>query len=67
VEGLEGTGDQFIVGVQCHPERTESTPAEFERLFAAFVEAAAKRGVTSGSQAMGVTSGFGATGETSGS
>jgi putative glutamine amidotransferase len=49
VEGLEGTGDQFILGVQCHPERTESTPAEFERLFAAFVEAAATRGVTSGS------------------
>jgi putative glutamine amidotransferase len=49
VEGLEGTDDQFIVGVQCHPERTESTPAEFERLFAAFVEAAATRGVTSGS------------------
>jgi len=41
VEGLEGTGEQFVVGVQCHPERTESTPAEFEKLFAAFVQAAA--------------------------
>ena len=30
----------FVVGVQCHPERTESTPPEFDRLFAAFVEAA---------------------------
>lgn len=39
VEGLEGTGTRFIVGVQCHPERTESTPDAFERLFAAFVEA----------------------------
>jgi putative glutamine amidotransferase len=31
--------DRFLVGVQCHPERTDSTPEEFERLFAAFVEA----------------------------
>lgn len=45
VEGLEGSGDRFVVGVQCHPERTESTPKEFERLFAAFVEAAANAGV----------------------
>lgn len=43
VEGLEVDGDRFVVGVQCHPERTESTPEEFERLFAAFVEAARKR------------------------
>jgi putative glutamine amidotransferase len=42
VEGLEGPGDRFVVGVQCHPERTESTPEEFERLFAAFVAAAAE-------------------------
>jgi putative glutamine amidotransferase len=41
VEGLEGDGDRFLVGVQCHPERVESTPQEFERLFAAFVRAAA--------------------------
>jgi putative glutamine amidotransferase len=41
VEGLEGTAEQFVVGVQCHPERTESTPPAFERLFAAFVRAAA--------------------------
>ena len=40
VEGLEGPGDRFVVGVQCHPERTESTPEAFERLFAAFVAAA---------------------------
>jgi putative glutamine amidotransferase len=40
VEGLEAADDRFVVGVQCHPERTESTPAAFERLFAAFVEAA---------------------------
>jgi putative glutamine amidotransferase len=40
VEGLEADDGSFVVGVQCHPERTESTPAAFERLFAAFVEAA---------------------------
>jgi putative glutamine amidotransferase len=40
VEGLEAPGERFVVGVQCHPERTESTPAAFERLFAAFVRAA---------------------------
>jgi putative glutamine amidotransferase len=42
VEGLESDGDDFIVGVQCHPERTESTPPSFERLFAAFVAEAAR-------------------------
>ncbi len=40
VEGLEGADGRFVVGVQCHPERTDSTPEAFERLFAAFVEAA---------------------------
>ena len=41
VEGVEAAGDgRFVVGVQCHPERTESTPPAFERLFAEFVEAA---------------------------
>jgi len=41
VEALESADpDRFVVGVQCHPERTESTPEEFERLFEAFVEAA---------------------------
>jgi putative glutamine amidotransferase len=43
VEGLESDDDRFVVGVQCHPERTESTPAEFERLFAEFVRVAASR------------------------
>ena len=40
VEGLEASGTRFVMGVQCHPERTESTPESFERLFAAFVSAA---------------------------
>jgi putative glutamine amidotransferase len=40
VEALEAPNGRFLVAVQCHPERVESTPAAFERLFAAFVAAA---------------------------
>ena len=40
VEGLEASASRFVIGVQCHPERTESTPAAFERVFEAFVVAA---------------------------
>lgn len=40
VEGLESPGKRFLLGLQCHPERTESTPAPFERVFEAFVSAA---------------------------
>ena len=40
VEGLEAPGSRFVVGVQCHPERTESTPTAFENVFEAFVAAA---------------------------
>jgi putative glutamine amidotransferase len=40
VEGLEASDGRFIIGVQSHPERTESTPSAFERLFAVFVDAA---------------------------
>ena len=50
VEGLEGTDERFVIGVQCHPERTESTPAEFERLFAAFVQAATSRSTAAGAR-----------------
>lgn len=39
VEAFEATGGPWRMAVQCHPERTESTPDGFERLFAAFVEA----------------------------
>ena len=39
VEAFEGSGSRFVVGVQCHPERTESTPAGFEALWQAFVDA----------------------------
>lgn len=40
VEALESRDDRWVVAVQCHPERTESTPDEFEGLWEAFVRAA---------------------------
>jgi putative glutamine amidotransferase len=40
VEALEAADGRFLIGVQCHPERTESTPAAFEHLFSAFVDEA---------------------------
>lgn len=43
VEGVEASDGRFVVGVQCHPERRESTPDAFEHLFAAFVAACAGR------------------------
>jgi putative glutamine amidotransferase len=44
VEGLEGQGPRWLVGIQCHPERTESTPKELEGLFDDFVRAARASG-----------------------
>jgi putative glutamine amidotransferase len=44
VEAVETTDpDRWLVGVQCHPERTESSPPVFERLWRAFVAACAER------------------------
>lgn len=44
VEAVESTDpDRWLMGVQCHPERTESSPPVFERLWAAFVAACAER------------------------
>lgn len=44
VEAIESTDpDRWLMGVQCHPERTESSPPVFERLWAAFVAACAER------------------------
>jgi putative glutamine amidotransferase len=40
IEGVETRDGRFVLGVQCHPERTDSTPKAFERLFAFFVDAA---------------------------
>ena len=39
VEGLESPAGRFVIGLQCHPERTESTPDEFDRLWRVFVDA----------------------------
>lgn len=44
VEGVESTDpDRWLIGVQCHPERTESSSPVFERLWASFVVACAER------------------------
>jgi putative glutamine amidotransferase len=44
VEALESRDpDRWLVGIQCHPERTESSPLVLERLWAAFVAAAIDR------------------------
>jgi putative glutamine amidotransferase len=40
VEGLEAADERFVMAVQSHPERTESMPPAFERLFGVFVDAA---------------------------
>jgi putative glutamine amidotransferase len=43
VEGVESTDpDRWLIGVQCHPERTESSPPVFERLWGSFVAACAE-------------------------
>jgi putative glutamine amidotransferase len=40
IEGIETRDGRFVLAVQCHPERQESMPKTFERLFAFFVDAA---------------------------
>jgi len=41
IEGFEGEGAQFLVGVQWHPEELADRNESMHRLFSAFVEAAA--------------------------
>ena len=44
VEALESRDpDRWLVGIQCHPERTESSPIVLERLWTAFVAAVLDR------------------------
>jgi putative glutamine amidotransferase len=43
IEGLESMDDRFLFAIQCHPERTDSTPPVLERLFEALVDAARER------------------------
>jgi putative glutamine amidotransferase len=40
VEGFENRDGRWIVGLQCHPERTDSTPEELDGVWTAFVAAA---------------------------
>lgn len=42
IEGVEGTGEQFVIAVQWHPERSFSYDASSRALFRAFVEAASE-------------------------
>ena len=39
VEAVEGRDGRFLMAIQCHPERVESTPEEFDRLWRVFVDA----------------------------
>ncbi len=55
VEAFERPGSRFVVGVQCHPERTESTPAGFEALWQAFVEACRTAPAAQGTSVAAVT------------
>jgi putative glutamine amidotransferase len=42
IEAVEGTGEQFVIAVQWHPERSFDYDAASKALFAAFVNAAAE-------------------------
>ncbi|MBI4200295.1 MAG: gamma-glutamyl-gamma-aminobutyrate hydrolase family protein [Chloroflexi bacterium] len=42
VEALESPAHDWVIGVQCHPEREEEVPRAFGRLFEAFVERAGR-------------------------
>ena len=44
VEAIAASDGHWVMGVQFHPERTQSTPPAFERLFGAFVEVARRTG-----------------------
>ncbi len=40
IEGLESTQHDWVIGVQCHPEREAEVPRNFLRLFDGFIERA---------------------------
>ena len=51
VEALETADDLgLVIGVQCHPERPASSPPEFERLWAVFVDAARRASLEAAGQ-----------------
>ena len=41
IEGVEGTGDQYLIAVQWHPEELTDTQPGMKRLFTTFIDAAA--------------------------
>ncbi len=43
VEGIEGTGDQWILGTQFHPEMLRLEDTRFDAIFARFVQEVGKR------------------------
>jgi putative glutamine amidotransferase len=43
VEGLESRDGRWVLGIQCHPERTDSTPEELDGIWSDFIAAAAAR------------------------
>lgn len=43
IEGLESPAHDWVIAVQCRPEREEEVPSSFRRLFQAFVERAENR------------------------
>jgi hypothetical protein len=45
------------VGIQCHPERTESSPLVLERLWAAFIAAASQAAARDGPRRRSSTAG----------
>lgn len=40
IEGLESPAHDWVIGVQCHPEREDEVPMNFLRLFEGFIERA---------------------------
>ncbi|MBI4336637.1 MAG: gamma-glutamyl-gamma-aminobutyrate hydrolase family protein [Chloroflexi bacterium] len=43
VEGIESPDHTWVLGVQCHPERSDEVPRQFARLFEVLVERAGRR------------------------
>ena len=43
IEGLESPNHQWVIGVQCHPERVGEVPRQFQNLFLGLVDKASER------------------------
>ncbi len=43
IEGLESPAHDWVIALQCHPERKREVPGSFKRIFQAFVERAESR------------------------